>query len=182
MATPRVTRIGERFDRLTVIGFTKEGRSRSICRCDCGNEVKIRSSLLPVNLTNNCGCEPRGLWRGVGKVSLTYFKRVMRGAALRNMTFDLRIEDLWEQFQSQNGLCALTGLPIEFPKHTTDRGEASLDRIDNDRGYFRDNIQWVHKHVNRMKMDHSDARFVELCRLVVKHADRKIRKARRGKV
>lgn len=27
----------------------------------------------------------------------------------------------------------------------------SLDRINNDKGYVRDNVQWVHKDINFMK-------------------------------
>jgi len=43
---------------------------------------------------------------------------------------------------------------------------ASLDRIDSTKNYTIDNIQWVHKDVNKMKMDFSQEYFIEMCRLV----------------
>lgn len=52
------------------------------------------------------------------------------------------------------------------------RGEttASLDRIDSNRGYTQDNVQWVHKDVNKMKMDLNQQIFVELCRAIAAHS------------
>ena len=43
---------------------------------------------------------------------------------------------------------------------------ASLDRIDPTKGYIEGNIQWVHKDVNRMKMDFTETRFLELVNLI----------------
>lgn len=40
---------------------------------------------------------------------------------------------------------------------------ASLDRIDNTKGYLEDNVQFVHKDINRMKWAHSQQYFIELC-------------------
>ena len=66
------------------------------------------------------------------------------------------------KFQEQGGKCALTGIPLTFHPERT----ASLDRIDNELGYERGNIQWLHKDINWMKGTFSPERFIELCRLV----------------
>lgn len=48
-----------RFGRLTVIEKTEERRSHRViwlCKCDCGNEVKVMSSNLLSGHTKSCGC------------------------------------------------------------------------------------------------------------------------------
>lgn len=43
---------------------------------------------------------------------------------------------------------------------------ASLDRIDSNKGYNKENIQWVHKYINKMKMDFNQDYYIEMCRKV----------------
>lgn len=51
------------------------------------------------------------------------------------------------------------------PKHKVITG-ASLDRKDSSVGYTKNNIQWVHKAINRLKTDFNQKKFIELCHLV----------------
>jgi hypothetical protein len=75
---------------------------------------------------------------------------------------------MWEQFTKQLGKCALSDITLEFPsfgdKATVQT--ASLDRINSDIGYFKDNIQWLHKDVNKMKWELGQERFLELCKII----------------
>lgn len=51
------------------------------------------------------------------------------------------------------------------------RGVASdLDRIDSSKGYIIDNVQWVHKDVNLMKLSHSKNTFIQICNQVSNHS------------
>ncbi len=43
---------------------------------------------------------------------------------------------------------------------------ASLDRIDSSRGYTLDNIQWVHKDLNKMKTNYPNDYFIKMCKYV----------------
>lgn len=166
----RTVNIGDRFDAAVVLGFTEvKGREMAECRCDCGTVYCVRAHLLPKNKTNNCGCGPRGLWKGTGEMPYTYYHRVQRGAQTRNLVFSVTPEYLWGLYQTQGGLCAVTGLPIPFNRKVFNPCTASLDRIDSTQGYVEGNVQWVHKDINRMKMDLPMDRFVELCQLVVSH-------------
>lgn len=49
---------GRKFGRLTAIEFSHKERNRIYwkCRCDCGNEVTIRSDGLKTGHANSCGC------------------------------------------------------------------------------------------------------------------------------
>ena len=49
---------GQRFGRLTVIGLydTKNGKSRWLCKCDCGNSCTPTTSNLRSGTSTSCGC------------------------------------------------------------------------------------------------------------------------------
>lgn len=88
---------------------------------------------------------------------------VITGAKNRNLEYALNAEIVSSIYSKQNGLCALTGIPICFSNKT-----CSIDRVDSSKGYVPDNVWIVHKNVNVMKMDLSMSEFVEYCQAVVK--------------
>lgn len=59
---------GQRFGKLVAVSDTgQRTKSRSViwlCRCDCGNEVKLPSSALVSGNTKSCGCLRNGNVRG----------------------------------------------------------------------------------------------------------------------
>jgi hypothetical protein len=79
-------------------------------------------------------------------------------------------------FEKQNRKCALSNMKIRLSRNTChkystyEEQTASLDRINNNQGYIESNVQWVHKHINRMKWQHDIENFVNLCKKVVEHA------------
>ena len=79
-------------------------------------------------------------------------------------------EELEELFDKQNGKCALSKIPLTFAVKHKDKNEttASLDRINNYGNYTIDNVQWVHKDINRMKWAYDLNYFISLCREVAK--------------
>jgi hypothetical protein len=69
--------------------------------------------------------------------------------------------------EDQEGLCALTGLRLQFPgEQEDDELLCSLDRKDSSGHYTRDNIQVVCRFVNRWKSDGDDATFRRLVQVV----------------
>lgn len=77
-------------------------------------------------------------------------------------------DDAWKIYQAQNGKCALSGVPIDFKGVAT----ASLDRINSDLGYTKDNVWWVHKTVNRMKWVLKVKDFVEWSKRIADYGHR----------
>jgi len=66
----------------------------------------------------------------------------------------------------------LSGKSLSLPKKKDDSEKtASLDRIDSnyEKGYLRGNVQWVHKDINRLKMNRSDDSFIAICARVFFH-------------
>ena len=45
---------------------------------------------------------------------------------------------------------------------------ASLDRIDSSLGYVKNNVQWVHKDINKMKQELNENYFKNLCKIIAK--------------
>lgn len=125
----------------------KGGDAHYFVECTiCGKQVHRRSVILIKKLSRKCQkCSikpefnPR--WKGYKGVCFTYFST--RGLTKLSRKLKKYFVDL---YFLQNKKCALTGLPIDINNHT-----ASLDRINNNMGYTRNNCQWLHKDVNIMK-------------------------------
>lgn len=109
-------------------------------------------------------------WRGVGNIPLDFYTRYRKMANKRSLQFDVSINELWKIFLRQRGYCAVTGLPI-LVGTTKEYVTASIDRIDNTRGYTVDNIQWIHKTVNvKIKKDMLMDDVYKWCNLVVENS------------
>src|ERR1035437_2471838 len=119
-----------RFNMLIAVNRLYQYRREWVweCRCDCGNDTKVRISKLTNGRTKSCGCfkarniahksgEKHPQWGGYEDISLSFFSRMKAGAILRCIEFDITIEDLWRLFQAQEGRCAYTGEPIFLPKN-----------------------------------------------------------------
>lgn len=53
-ACGRIDRIGKRYGRLIVIKYV--GNGKHLCKCDCGNEVEVKTYNLANDTTKSCGC------------------------------------------------------------------------------------------------------------------------------
>lgn len=98
-------------------------------------------------------------------VSKVIWNSVVGGAERRRLPIEITKDDIWEKFLEQNERCLLTGQKLFFGK-TDQEITGSVDRIDSSKGYTKDNIQIVHKLVNRSKQDMSDEDFYILCKNV----------------
>ena len=103
----------------------------------------------------------------MGKLSKSFWTRIYNDAKKRDLVIDISIKDAWYQFEKQNELCALTGEKLNFGKSKSDSNRtASLDRINSKIGYIKNNIQWVHKDINKMKQNFPEDYFLELIKKV----------------
>lgn len=183
---------GQKFGELTVIcleGKNKYSQRTWKCRCSCGSEIDIYvlTGDLRRGHKKSCGCIVAGTnknsnhpshrkgsespyWKGHGEISLYAWRHIKDSAINRNIPFSITIEDAWKLFLAQNRKCKLSGLELSFRKKAKDyTGTASLDRIDSKKGYVIDNIQWVHKTINTMKMDLDQETFLMYCNLIVQN-------------
>lgn len=99
----------------------------------------------------------------------TYFGRIRRKAKARKIPLKITIEDVYNQYTKQNGVCNISGIELELPTLSTDIGTASIDRIDSNGIYEPNNIHWVHKDVNLIKRDLSIDELLTHIELIVSH-------------
>jgi|LakMenEpi03Aug12_release.lakeMendotaPanAssembly.Ray.scaffolds.fasta_scaffold732265_1 hypothetical protein len=108
------------------------------------------------------------LWKGGEIIPASLHYDYSHGAKRRNILFDITIQDMEDQFYKQNGICAISGIKLTIPRSAgrTKESNSSLDRIDSEKGYTKDNIQWVHKTVNQMKWNIPQNEFIEWCKII----------------
>lgn len=155
-------------------------RLKWYCLCTlCGNvSLKQGNNLQSGNSTTCCADKKRTgaehpSWTGYGEIKGTYWGSITRDAKKRNLPMEVTISYCWELYLAQERRCALSGRPIAMHVKGHVYSEASLDRIDSSIGYVPGNVQWVHKRINRLKMDMSDIEFVSLCQDVYYHSKNK---------
>lgn len=176
-AVNRLSLTGCKFGKLIVADFSYEKKNKShwLCKCDCGKfKVIIGSSLISGN-TKSCGSCGKLAYnrRGFAELSGGYWSHVKHNCKLRKKRqFNITEEEAWAQFLAQNRKCAISGVELCFarnyiknPKSQT----ASLDRIDSTKDYVIDNIQWVHKIVNKMKNNLSDCDLIAWCKTITEN-------------
>jgi hypothetical protein len=71
-----------------------------------------------------------------------------------------------ELLDAQEGLCAISGVPLQFMGGDDPQCCCSLDRIDSDGHYEPGNLQIVCRFINRWKSDGADGEFRRLLELV----------------
>jgi hypothetical protein len=165
--------VGNKKHCLTFVRYLDEkyhnGKLAAEVRCDCGNLVIIQACLFGKYKT--CGCirlregVNNPCYKGCDYVSKTYFTLIKSNAIKKNTEFNIGIEFLNDLLIKQNHRCALTNLPIKIGSSKTET-TASVDRIDSNKGYIVENVQWVHKDINRMKSDFDVDYFIFLCNQV----------------
>lgn len=164
------------------------------CQCKCGKEFLRRKDDLDRRIKNkssetlSCGClhPSKGIgkhnhnWKGYEEVSSSYLAELEGRGRKRKYKeeFNLTPQNLWELYLKQDKKCALTNIPIflcqkdqrrSFIKEKGKLNTASIDRIDSAKGYTLDNVQWVHKHINKMKNEYEQNYFIEMCKLVAQN-------------
>lgn len=86
---------------------------------------------------------------------------------------DLTLEYLQTLWETQRGICPFTGWSLILPHNTNGWGEAtpknaSLDRIDNTKGYVQGNVRYIAVMANYARRDFQDSDLIDFCKAVAK--------------
>jgi hypothetical protein len=167
---------GDVFGYLTLIkpvGKLKNGTITWKCMCGCGKDTIVPSSRIKSGKVKSCGCllkmagPKRWNWKGYCGISGSRFTEIRWRANKKGLDFNLTPEFLWKLYtETQNKKCAITGEEIDLDK------DGSLDRIDSSKGYVKNNVWWVKKDINKMKLDFPLHIFIKLCEKVVANKEK----------
>jgi hypothetical protein len=105
---------------------------------------------------------------------LSVFRYHFRNIKKRNKEINITIYDLKEQWDLQNGICIFSGIKLDISSKNKNRDKnpiylASLDRINSEKGYVKDNIRWVSRPINWMKNEMNDESVIELINILIEN-------------
>jgi hypothetical protein len=144
----------------------------------CHKDInKIKASFSVEEFVNWCNLicnfKPKFVKKNISvKLYSSYYKDLQHNAKKRHIKFEITPEEIVEVFQNQGGICALSGVELTLPESCSLYRQrihsGSVDRINNNLGYFKDNIQIVHKKINQSRKDLTITEYRKLCNLVTK--------------
>lgn len=142
---PRKDLTGQKFGRLTVLGY--EGESKWLCQCECGKYTTPRGYPLTNGNTKSCGCLQKDIVskqstkHGMADTRIYRFWRNMKQRCSNPKATKyeiyggkgIKVCDEWLDFMS-------------FYNWSTQNGyndDLSIDRIDGDKDYTPGNCRWT---------------------------------------
>lgn len=141
------------------------------CKClGCNNKYIVQGSHLSNGMSTGCKKCGHRFHKMNRQFSDMKWRAIKKDYGIGK---DITPQYLLELLESQNYKCAITGMNIVYDYTSSRKTTASPDRIDNNKGYFRGNIQYVHKKINKMKLDMTQKEFITLCTKVVLYTKRK---------
>lgn len=135
----------------------KAGRIFECACCVCNNIIFVSKKDIENGIKKFCSKNCRN--KNNKSDYYYYLKSVNKRANDKKLDFNLTedfIKDLLEK--KQNNRCIITNSYIQIKKKKEETSlfeTASLDRIDNTKGYTKDNVQWVMLAINYMRLDFS---------------------------
>ena len=145
----------KKYNRLTIVKTTQKMSNRgwnetyAECVCECGNKKELLLSTVKAGIIKSCGCLQRDRLKEVatkhgesrrGKRTLTYNS----WSSLRDRCNNKNSKDNKTYIERGIKVCKRWNKYENFLKDMGKRPskEYSIDRIDNNKGYFKENCKW----------------------------------------
>lgn len=168
--------VGERFCNLVVLELEAAGKHGHVmkCACDCGKIVRVRKWNLLKGTTKSCGCRRVAVARS-SKLRKLSPREAVRNDFLKNYRHDAKRRSLsWELTADVFGdliysPCEYCGLEASMVRRV--RGYTlmcnGVDRVDNLKGYSKENCVSCCFYCNKAKWTSSKEDFIAHAQRVV---------------
>lgn len=163
--TVKIDETGKRYGRLLIlyeVPSNSQG-ARWLCHCNCGNKKIIAGYKLRNGRAASCGCR-RGRTRRLkpGEASANRILRgYIKGAKRRNLTWELTKIEFLEITKKSCFYCGLP--PSNVSNYRSEYGTyiyTGIDRIDNNKGYNKNNVVPCCTECNKSKGIRSQEKFL----------------------
>lgn len=149
-----------------------EGK-RKCPRCKTIKELKhwYKNNLSRCSVCEkNAGPEKlrRKQFRDTSSLEL-FLKNKLAESKRRKLENTLTLHDLVDKYNNQSGKCYYSGREMEIALRTNSMNSISIDRIDSNQGYTKENVVLCCSIVNTMKLNHDILTFIDTCSDIVKH-------------
>lgn len=177
---------GHRFGRLLVIkkeksiSYGKTKKRAWLCKCDCGIEKVLNTGALTSGNTKSCGCLHDELSGDIGRNSryklakpdagyTSIMNVYKRNAINRNHEFNLNFNQFKDIIISNCHYCGIEPSNNYF-KNYYDIKYNGIDRLDNNKGYYLDNVVPCCKICNVAKNNNSYEEFINWINRISNHS------------
>lgn len=149
MPRKKIELIGKRFGRLVVVREAGRAKNRAVlweCKCDCGNISIVQGAHLRGGSNKSCGCLLKeGSHKTHGKTHAPEYSVwahiIQRCTNPKNKSY---------KYYGGRGIAVCDRWRNSFEVFYEDMGpkpgpEYSIDRINNDLGYYKENCEWARR-------------------------------------
>jgi len=133
----------------------------NICSAKNSNRVRMERGEV-------FSLPPEFIGKGKQKTKLSIFKPLFHRIKKHGKLIEITLEDIQEIWEKQKGICVYTKMKLRLPEWDLQKDifTASIDRIDSNKGYIKDNCQIVSVMANLAKNDFSDEDMKEFCKQI----------------
>lgn len=176
--------VGKRYGRLVVLKNigARNGRTYSLCKCDCGNEIEVCNKYLQNGHIKSCGCLKKDnaslMGMRTGKENIKKAQESAKISNIKHNKSNTRLYKIWSamkqrcnnqnsssyNYYGKNGItiCKEWGDFQNFQTWALNHGykeNLTIDRLNPLKGYSPDNCQWITKEKNSEKAGEYNRRF-----------------------
>ena len=165
---------GKKFSRLLVVGYsekkTKANKRMVWCQCDCGSLKEQVAANIVSGMAKSCGClVGESAKERFTKHGSRYHPMYHRYNAMMQRCYN-RNSDEYHNYGAR-GIIVCDEWKNSIDRYIEDIGmppfkSASIDRIDNEKGYFKENCRWATKKqqsINRRVVNLIDFNGKNMC-------------------
>lgn len=153
--------LGKKFGDLTVVKLLrKNNRNVLYCQCKCGKYQYLYRWQLKDRLScSQCGKYSKQYISKTKDLDVQFFNHLKQSYDDFQITYKYA-NDLLKQ---QHHRCAYTGSAL-FTQNNYNN--CVLDKINPQKGFVKNNVQWICKQIGKMKGQLTDKQFLQICKKI----------------